>query len=71
MAALVQTRAQRQLMRRLQATMAVIEGYSEHVMDAVAPKLVTEHRGLREAMERRRASRSAPERVLAGCWGWT
>src|SRR3712207_8746117 len=35
LAALVQTREQRDLMDRMQATMAVIEGYSEHVMDAL------------------------------------
>jgi coenzyme F420 biosynthesis associated uncharacterized protein len=69
LAALVQTRAQRRLMSRLQATMAVIEGYSEHVMDAVAPALVAEHEGLRDAMERRRGSRSAPERVLSRLLG--
>jgi coenzyme F420 biosynthesis associated uncharacterized protein len=69
LAALVQTRVQRRLMRRLQATMAVIEGYSEHVMDAVAPSLVSEHEGLRDAMERRRATRSAPERVLSRLLG--
>ena len=45
LAALVQTRTQRRLMSRLQATMAVIEGYSEHVMDAVAPSLVRRARG--------------------------
>jgi coenzyme F420 biosynthesis associated uncharacterized protein len=69
LAALVQTRQQRQLMSRLQATMAVVEGYSEHVMDAVAPALVSQHEGLREAMESRRHSRSAPERVLSRLLG--
>jgi coenzyme F420 biosynthesis associated uncharacterized protein len=70
LAALVQTRTQRRLMSRLQATMAVIEGYSEHVMDAVAPGLVAEHEGLRDAMERRRGNRSAPERVLSRLLGF-
>jgi coenzyme F420 biosynthesis associated uncharacterized protein len=68
--ALVQTRDQRRLMRRLQALMAVIEGYSEHVMDALAPRLVSQHDQLREAMERRRAARSAPERVLQKLLGF-
>ena len=62
--ALVQTSSQRRLLSRLQALMAVVEGYSEHVMDAVAPSLVPEHEDLRAAMERRRATRSAPERML-------
>ena len=37
LAALVQTREQRELMDRVQAAMAVIEGYAEHVMDALGP----------------------------------
>ena len=64
LAALVQTREQRSIMRTVQATMAVVEGYSEHVMDAVGREVVPAYDGLREAMEQRRASRSAPERVL-------
>ena len=52
------------VLRRLQATMAVIEGYSEHVMDAIGSRVLPAYEGLREAMERRRRSRSAPERVL-------
>jgi uncharacterized protein (DUF2342 family) len=64
LAALVQTEDQRRLMDRMQAAMAVVEGHAEHVMDALAPELVPQHEGLRAAMDRRRASRSAPERVL-------
>ena len=62
--ALVQTREQRGIMDRLQAAMAVIEGYSEHVMDVVGAEVIESYEGLRDAMERRRRSRSAPERVL-------
>src|SRR3954451_17341707 len=62
--ALVQTREQRDIFDRIQAVMSVIEGYSEHVMDAVGQKVLPAYEGLREAMERRRPSRSAPERVL-------
>ncbi len=64
LAALVQTREQRGLMDRLQATMATVEGHAEHVMDALAPELVPRHEGLREAMDARRGNRSAPERIL-------
>ena len=64
LAALVQTEDQRRLMDRMQAAMAVVEGHAEHVMDALATELVPQHEGLRAAMDRRRASRSAPERVL-------
>src|SRR2546423_11757879 len=62
--ALVQTSEQRELLGRVQAAMAVIEGYSEHVMDAVGERVLPEYAGLRDAMERRRRSRSYPERVL-------
>jgi coenzyme F420 biosynthesis associated uncharacterized protein len=62
--ALIQTREQRELMENLQPVMAVIEGYSEHVMDALGETLVPGYEKLREAMDRRRRSRSAPERLL-------
>lgn len=64
LAALVQSPAQRGIMDRVQAAMAVVEGHAEHLMDALAPELVPDYEGLREAMDERRASRSAPERVL-------
>ena len=64
LAALVQTRAQRDILERVQAAMAVVEGHAEHLMDALAPELVPEHEGLRAAMDARRSSRSAPERIL-------
>jgi len=62
--ALIQNREQRELMDQLQPVMAVIEGYSEHVMDALGETLVPNYERLREAMDRRRRSRSAPERLL-------
>ncbi len=64
LAALVQTSEQRGLIERLQATMAMVEGHAEHVMDALAPELVPDHQGLREAMDARRRNRSAPEKIL-------
>jgi coenzyme F420 biosynthesis associated uncharacterized protein len=64
LAALVQTREQRDLMARIQALMSVIEGYSEHVMDALGERVLSAYAGLRDAMDRRRRSRSAPERVI-------
>jgi len=69
LAALVQTREQRAIMDRVQAAMAVVEGYSEHVMDALGAEVVRDYSGLREAMERRRGSRSAPERILSRLLG--
>lgn len=62
--ALVQSQEQRDLMRRLQAVMAVIEGYSEHVMDAIGERVLPGYEKLREAMDRRRESRSAPQKIL-------
>ena len=64
LAALVQTREQRRLMARMQTLMAVVEGYAEHVMDAVGAEVLRDYDGMREAMNARRRSRSAPERVL-------
>jgi coenzyme F420 biosynthesis associated uncharacterized protein len=64
LAALVQTREQRALMGRMQAAMAVVEGYSEHVMDAIAVEAIPGHEELRTAMDARRRSRSAPERLI-------
>jgi coenzyme F420 biosynthesis associated uncharacterized protein len=64
LAALVQTQEQRQLMERMQAAMAVVEGYSEHVMDAIAAHAIPDHARLRAAMDARRRSRSAPERLI-------
>jgi coenzyme F420 biosynthesis associated uncharacterized protein len=55
---------QRAVLARIQSLMAVLEGYSEHVMDAVGARLLATLPELRAAMERRRRSRSAPERVL-------
>ena len=62
--ALIQSSEQRDLMDQLQPVMAVIEGYSEHVMDALGESLVPGYLKLRDAMDRRRRSRSAPERLL-------
>ncbi len=64
LAALVQTKEQRGIMRRLQAVMAVVEGYSEHVMDAVGERVLPGYEKLRDAMDRRRESRSAPAKIL-------
>jgi coenzyme F420 biosynthesis associated uncharacterized protein len=61
---LVTTPAQRETLDRVQATMAVLEGHAEHVMDAVGAELLPSLPRLRAAMDRRRASASAPARLL-------
>jgi putative hydrolase len=57
-------------MDEIQATMSVIEGYSEHVMDAIAADVIPDHEKLREAMDRRRRSRSAPQRIIERLLGF-
>jgi coenzyme F420 biosynthesis associated uncharacterized protein len=68
--ALIQSGEQRKIMDAVQATMAVIEGYSEHVMDQVGESVLPAYAGLREAMDARRASRSTPERILQKLLGF-
>jgi coenzyme F420 biosynthesis associated uncharacterized protein len=46
------------LLRRLQATMAVIEGHAEHVMDAIGARLDPGYARLRDALEAEREQRS-------------
>lgn len=67
--AVLTTRSERDLLDRVQAVMAVIEGHAEHVMDAVAPDLVPSLPRLREALDRRRRSQSALSRILAKLLG--
>lgn len=62
--ALVIGRERRALVDRLQATMAVVEGYAEHVMDAVGVDVLPSVKQLRESLERRREERATPLRVL-------
>jgi coenzyme F420 biosynthesis associated uncharacterized protein len=70
LAALVQSPEQRALMDEIQAAMSVVEGYSEHVMDAIAAEVIPDHEKLREAMDRRRRSRSAPQRIIERLLGF-
>jgi coenzyme F420 biosynthesis associated uncharacterized protein len=70
LAALVQSPEQRVLMDEVQAAMSVIEGYSEHVMDAIAAEFIRDHEELRAAMDRRRRSRSAPQRIIEKLLGF-
>jgi coenzyme F420 biosynthesis associated uncharacterized protein len=54
----------RELFERMQALMAVLEGYAEHVMDAVGTGLLEDLPALREALNRRRRERSGFLRVF-------
>jgi putative hydrolase len=53
-----------QTLRRLQALMAVLEGYAEWLVGRAAPGLVPEAPRLREAIDRRRAEPSPGEQML-------
>jgi len=57
-------------MDEIQAAMSVVEGYSEHVMDAIAAEVIPGHEELRQAMDRRRRSRSAPQRIIERLLGF-
>jgi len=64
LAAVVLGTERRALMDRVQAFMAVLEGYAEHVMDAVGPAVIDDLPRLRAALERRRADRSGLLRLF-------
>ena len=54
----------RDLLDRAQAFMALLEGYAEHVMDAVGAELLADVTAMRAALERRRRERSGFLRLL-------
>jgi coenzyme F420 biosynthesis associated uncharacterized protein len=54
----------RAVLESAQAFMALLEGYAEHVMDAVGASLLTDLDAMRSAMDRRRSERSGPLRVI-------
>ena len=64
LAALVVGPERRALLDEVQATMALIEGYAEHVMDAAGAPLLPDVDRLRGAMERRRRDRSGLFRLV-------
>jgi len=66
---IVTSHAERDTLDRVQATMAVIEGHAEHVMDAVAPDLLPSLPKLRAALDRRRRSQSGLSRLVARLLG--
>jgi coenzyme F420 biosynthesis associated uncharacterized protein len=67
--ALVVSPAERSVLDRVQAVMAVIEGHAEHVMDAVAPDLLPSLPRLRESLDRRRRTQSTLSRIVARLLG--
>lgn len=57
-------RERRALVDQMQATMALVEGHAEHVMDAIGADVLPSAAALREALERRRDERTGPLRLL-------
>ena len=55
---------QRATLERMQAFMAVVEGYAEHVMDAVGEQLLPNLPELREALDKRRRDRTGMLKLL-------
>jgi coenzyme F420 biosynthesis associated uncharacterized protein len=66
---LVANPRERATIDRMQATMAVLEGYAEHVMDAVGAPLLPSLPRLRAALDARRHSQSAPARLIGRLLG--
>ena len=64
LASIVLGTERRELMDRVQAFMAVLEGYAEHVMDAVGADAIDDLPRLRAALERRRADRTGLLRLF-------
>lgn len=52
------------IVQRMQATMALVEGHAEHVMDAVGGDVLPSMPQMRAAMTRRRRERAWPWRIL-------
>jgi coenzyme F420 biosynthesis associated uncharacterized protein len=67
---LVIGRERRVLVDRIQATMAVVEGHAEHVMDAVGAEVIPSQAELRASLARRRQDRSGPMRLLERVLGF-
>lgn len=57
-------------LNRVQAVMASIEGYAEHVMDAAGDELGPAVAAMRERLDRRRRNRSVPVRLLSWLFGF-
>jgi coenzyme F420 biosynthesis associated uncharacterized protein len=60
---------QRAIIDRVQAAMAVIEGYAEHVMDAAGREALPSLDQLRDALERRRRESSPLAKLLGRLFG--
>lgn len=61
---MVSTPEQMEILKRLQAIMSVLEGYSNHVMDQVGNELLATYSTMKERFEKRREMKSGAERLF-------
>lgn len=66
---LVMTREQRDLFNQMQATMSIIEGYSNHVMNEVGKKLLPTYEVISRRFEQRQRERTPAEQLFARLTG--
>ena len=66
---LVMSEEQRALFAEMQALMAVIEGYSNHVMNAVGHRLMPDYQLIHDRFEQRLQQRSPAEQIFAQVTG--
>jgi coenzyme F420 biosynthesis associated uncharacterized protein len=69
LASLLWTEPQRQLVDRLMAAMTMVEGYAEHVMDAVGAELDPRYADLRRALDRDRERRGLLDSIVSKLLG--
>lgn len=65
----IQTPAQRELIERLGALVAAIEGYVDHIMDRVGRTLIESYPSLTEALRRRRTERTDADTFVERLFG--
>jgi coenzyme F420 biosynthesis associated uncharacterized protein len=63
------TPPQQEMAREIETLMALLEGYTEWVMDQIGSEMLPEFSKIREGLNRRRAERSSVERLLEGLLG--
>lgn len=65
----IMTPEQRQLFQELQALMSIVEGYSNHIMNAVGSKLMPSYDQIKERVERRQKDRGLIDRIFVRLTG--
>ena len=65
----VMTPPQRELFTKMQAVMCIVEGYSNHVMNAVGKSLLPSYEGIAQKFEQRQRQRTVAEQLFARITG--